>query len=167
MSQDLAEEQRRSAGSALASILQETADALKGSAGSVFADPSCTVLTEDDGDILTRVAAALGSLGISAVVSLAKADAASQNLPGPCFREVALAVELDECAATNRSPSGLRVTALEAAEAAAAILHQLRLPSGCLLLVESIAKKPQPPPPADACFVVTLRTGEIKLRKRP
>ena len=166
MSLDPATQERRSSTSVLCAMLAEPAAALLDEAGYIFSHPSFTVITEDDGDIDTKIESIIGSLGLCATVMFKKANAASNSLPGPCFRNTEIIVEISELSITNRSSGGLQTTALEAAEQAALILHQARMPSGRMLLVTDILKYPQPPPPADNCYHVVIQTGEVTLRRK-
>lgn len=166
MSMDPAIQETRKASSVLCAMMIELARALQADSESVFSKEGCSVITEDDGDIDTLIEAAIGRTGLCAAIMFQKATAASKSLPGPCFNNAALVVEISELAITNRSEQGLQVTALEAAEQAALILHQARMPSGRMLTVSDIIKFPQPQPPADNCYHVIIQTGEVTLRRK-
>ena len=166
MSTDPAIQEKRSSTSVLCAMLSETAAALRESVDYVFSHPNFTILTEDEGDIDTKIDRVFDTLGLCAVVMFQKATSASKSLPGPCFTNAAIIVEISELSMTNRSTGGLQTTALEAAEQAALILHQARMPSGRMLLVSDILKFPQPPPPADNCYHVVIQTGEVTLRRK-
>jgi hypothetical protein len=165
MSVEPQEIERRKSTSTLCALLEEVKDLLKGSP-CFFALDNVTVLTEDEGDIDTKIEQAVGALGIVATIMLVNAQAASKNLPGPVFGNTQLIVEVAEMAATNRSDAGTRVTCLEAAEEAARYLHQARCASGRLILVTDIRKYAQPPPPANVCYHVICTTGDVQITKR-
>ena len=166
MSTDPAIQEKRSSTSVLCSMLSEPVAALREAEDYVFSHPNFEIITEDEGDIDTKIDSIMGSLGLCAVVMFQKATSASKSLPGPCFTNAAIIVEISELSITNRSVGGLQITALEAAEQAALILHQARMPSGRMLLVTDILKYPQPPPPADNCYHVVIQTGEVTLRRK-
>ena len=149
--------------SILCALLADVASALRGAQDSVWALPDAPVLTADDGDLDKRIDTVLRRLGLCATVMLSSASGAKPALPGPIFDAAELVVEVCEASALNRGNSGTGVTALEAAEMAARALHQRRLGSGRLLYVTDIVPYPQPPAPADVCWHVRLRTGEVNL----
>lgn len=157
---------RRIGASVMHTILHEVQGLLLQARGSIFSQPGATVLTEDTGDIDTLIESAIGTLGLCTTIMLVQARDAKPNLPGPVFGQCQLIIEIAELALTNRSPSGTGVTALEAAEDAARILHQARCPSGRMLLVSELRKFAQPPPPADNCYHLICNTGEIHLARR-
>ncbi len=165
MSMDPAIQETRKTASVLCAMLIEAARVLRADSGSVFSQEGCTVITEDEGDIDTLIAGAIGRIGLCATIMFQKASSASKSMPGPCFNNAAIVVEISELAITNRSEQGLQVTALEAAEQAALILHQARMESGRILYVTDIIKYPQPPEPADNCYHVIVTTGEVTLRR--
>lgn len=166
MSLDPAVQSQRSSGSVLCAMLLDVADTLRSSADTVFANEACTVLTEDDGDVDTLITKAVGSTGLCVTIMFRQAKSASRTLPGPVFAGADLIVEIAELAAMNRADGGLQVSALEAAETAAAVLHQARMPSGRILMVTDILKYPQAPAPADNCYHVVISTGEVTIRRR-
>lgn len=166
MSMDPAIQEQRKNSSVLCAMLMDAADALKGAADTVFANEACMILTEDDGDVDTTIEKAVGSTGLCVTVMFKQAKSASKSLPGPVFSNADMIVEIAEFSAMNRVQGGLNVTALEAAEAAAAVLHQARMPSGRILMVTDILKYPQPPAAADNCYHVVISTGEVTIRRR-
>ena len=149
--------------SVLCALLADVASVLRGAQDTVWALPDAPVLTADEGDLDNRIDAALGRLGLCATVMLSSVNGAKSALPGPIFDAAELVVEVCEASALNRLPDGTGVAALEAAEMAARALHQRRLGSGRLLYVTDIVPYPQPPAPADVCWHVRLRTGEVNL----
>ena len=165
MSMDPAIQETRKTSSVLCAMMIEVARALQADSESVFSKEGCAVITEDDGDIDTLIAGAVGRIGLCATIMFQKARSASTTLPGPCFNNAAIVVEISELAITNRSENGLQVTALEAAEQAALILHQARMESGRMTFVSDIIKYPQPTEPADNCYHVIVTTGEVTLRR--
>jgi len=158
MSQNPAEQQRRASESALCAALQEVADILKAS-DTCFSRPDVTVMTEDKGDLDTLITAALERIGLCATVMLRKAGNVPKNVSSPVFRDLALVVEVCEQAEFNRGKGGTGITALEAAEKAATVLHHATLTSGRKLFVTDLEKYPQPPPPADNCYHLILSTS--------
>jgi hypothetical protein len=166
MSMDPAIQETRASSSVLCAMLNDVARTLKADERYVFSRPECVVITEDDGDIDTKISQILGTLGLCVTVMFLKATAASGSLPGPRFGNASIIAEISELSITNRSESGLQITALEAAEQAALILHQARMPSGRMLLVTDIAKYPQMPEPADNCYHGIITTGEVTLRRK-
>ena len=165
MSMDPAIQETRKTSSVLCAMMIEIARTLQADNESVFSRSDCSVITEDDGDIDTLIAGAVGRIGLCATIMFQKASAASKTLPGPHFNNAAIVVEISELAITNRSEQGLQITALEAAEQAALILHQARMESGRMTFVTDIIKYPQPPEPADNCYHVIVTTGEVTLRR--
>jgi hypothetical protein len=157
--------ERRKSTSALCTLLEEVKDLLRNQQ-CFFSDPKVAVLTEDDGDIDTKIEAAIGSLGICATIMLTNAQGANRNLPGPVFGNCSLIVEISENTTTNRCASGTQITCLEAAEEAARYLHQVRCATGRMILVTDIRKYPQPPPPANVCYHVLCTTGDVQITKR-
>lgn len=165
MSTQPQEIERRKSTSTLCTLLEDVKALLKGSP-CFFAQDNVTVLTEDDGDIDTKIEQVVGSLGIVVTIMLTNAQAASKNLAGPVFNNTSLIVEIAELAITNRSEAGTKVTCLEAAEEAARYLHQARCASGRMILVTDIRKYAQPPPPANVCYHVICSTGDVQITKR-
>lgn len=153
---------RRAASSVLCAIMAEAAAALQGDAA--FAAPGVGILTEDKGDIDTEIEQAIAALGLCVVVMFADASDCKPTLPGPVFGRVQLVVEVSENATTNRAAGGR--SALEVAEHAARILHQFRMASGRVLLVESVRPFANPPQPATVCYHVSLRTSEVSINRR-
>ena len=158
MSQNPAEQERRAAESTLHACLQDVAALLKES-DSCFSRPDVTVMTEDLGDTDTLITNALDRIGLCVTVMLRKAGNVPKNVSTPVFRDLSLVVEICEQAITNRSEAGTKITALEAAEKAATILHHAKLTSGRGLFVTDLEKYPQPPPPADNCYHLILSTS--------
>ena len=148
--------------SVLCALLADVASALRGASDTVWALPGAPVLTADEGDLDGRIDASLRRLGLCATVMLSSVAGANSALPGPIFDGAELVVEVCEASAINRD-GGTGVAALEAAEMAARALHQHKLGSGRLLYVTDIVPFPQPPAPADVCWHVRLRTGEVNL----
>ncbi len=166
MSTQPQEIERRRSASAFHALLEDVRDILAGAEGCVFSQPGVKVLTEDDGDIDTEIERTVGAAGLCATVMLTSAGGASRSLPGPVFSDTRMIVEVAELAAANRAEGGTRVTALEAAEQAARLLHQARCASGRMVLVTDIRKYPQPPQPADVCYHVACEAGEIHITRR-
>lgn len=165
MSTQPQEIERRKSTSVLCTILEEVKDLLR-TQQCFFADPKVAVLTEDEGDIDTKIEQAVGSLGICATIMLVNAQAANRNLPGPVFSNSSLIIEISEQTTTNRCASGTQITCLEAAEEAARYLHQARCASGRMILVTDIRKYAQPTPPANVCYHVLCTTGDVQITKR-
>ena len=157
--------ERRKSTSALCTLLEEVKDLLRNQQ-CFFADPKVCVLTEDEGDIDTKIESAVGALGICATIMLINAQGANRNLPGPVFSNSTMIVEIAEHTIANRSPAGTQITCLEAAEEAARYLHQARCASGRMILVTDIRKYAQPPPPANVCYHVLCTTGDVQITKR-
>lgn len=157
MSTQPQEIERRRKVSELHAVLQDIADLLRAS-DSIFSDSKVTVQTEDDGDIDTAIGESLGRMGLCATIMFRKAGNVPKNLSNPIFRDLSIVVEICENAIMNRS-GGTMVTALEAAETAASILHHANLASGRKLLVSDLEKYAQPPPPADNCYHLILTTS--------
>lgn len=149
--------------SVLCALLADVASALRGAPDTVWALPDAPVLTADEGDLDGRINAALGRLGLCATVMLSSVGGGKTSLPGPIFDAAELVVEVCEASPLNRADGGTGVAAIEAAEMAARALHQMKLGSGRLLYVTDIVPFPQPPAPADVCWHVRLRTGEVNL----
>jgi hypothetical protein len=156
------ETDRRATASELCAILAEVAAAIR--AAPEVASPGVEVLTEDQGDIDTAIAQAVGNLGACVLVMFSGVTEVKSNLPGPVFGAVRLTVEVSENALVNRGAGG--VTSLETAEAIARLLHQRRLASNRLLLVESLQHYPSPPAPADVCYHLNLRTSEVSIHRK-
>jgi hypothetical protein len=165
MSLEPQEIERRKSTSVLCTLLEEVKDLLRNQQ-CFFADPKVCVLTEDEGDIDTKIESAVGALGICATIMLTNAQAANRNLPGPVFGNATLIVEIAELTITNRSEAGTQITCLEAAEEAARYLHQARCASGRMILVTDLRKYAQPPPPANVCYHVVCTTGDVQITKR-
>jgi len=165
MSTQPQEIERRKSTSALCTLLEEVKDLLR-TQDCFFANPKVVVLTEDEGDVETKIEAAIGALGICATIMLINAQAANKNMPGPVFNNASLIVEVSELAITNRSEAGTQVTCLEAAEEVARYLHQARCASGRMILVTDLRKYAQPPPPANVCYHVVCTTGDVQITKR-
>lgn len=157
MSTQPQEIERRRKASSLHAALQDIVDLLRAS-DSIFSDTKVTVQTEDDGDIDTLIGESLGRMGLCATVMIKKAGNVPKNLSSPVFRDIAIVVEICENAIMNRS-GGTMITALEAAETAAEILHHANLTSGRKILVTDLEKYAQPPPPADNCYHLILTTS--------
>jgi hypothetical protein len=166
MSIEPQEIERRKSASALCRMLEEVKALLRTSDCLFKDEEKVAVLTEDDGDIDTMIAQAIGSLGLCATVMLTDAKNTSKNMPGPVFGNSSLIVEIAENTTTNRTDSGTQITCLEAAEEAARYLHQARCASGRMILVDSIRKYAQPPPPANVCYHVLCTTGDVQIIKR-
>ena len=149
--------------SVLCALLADVASALRGARDTVWALPDAPVLTADEGDLDARIDAELRRLGLCATVMLADVSDAKASLPGPVFTSSGLVLEVCEASAINRDAGGTGVSALEAAEMAARALHQRRLGSGRILYVTDMRPFPQPPAPADVCWHVLLKTGEVNL----
>ena len=158
MSTQPQEQERRASESSLCAALQDVARLLKDS-DSVFNRPDVPVLTEDTGDIDTLITEAVGNGRLCVTVMLRKAGNVPKNVSTPVFRDLSLVVEICEQAITNRSEAGTKITALEAGEKAATLLHHTALTSGRRLFVTDLEKYPQPPPPADNCYHLILSTS--------
>ena len=131
-----------------------------------FADPTkpVAVLTEQIGDLQTRVRQTLGQLGVVCVVLTPTARAANHDRLRPYFDQVSVVVRTQENVALNRAATGTGQPASLVAEAAAWFLHGF-VPAGIggTLFLEEIRLV------ADPRLLVyetvfTLQTG---LKKKP
>ena len=152
--------------SVLSAVLADVADALRHAEDTVFARTDVPVLAADAGDLDAQIDSALAHLGLCATVLLSAVKGGKASMPGPVFEGAELVVEVCEASPLNRGEEGTGVSALEAAEMAARALHQRKLGSGRIMYVTDIAPYPQPPPPADGCWHVRIRTGEVNLLSR-
>ena len=149
--------------SVLAALLADVAATLRHAPGTVFGLPEAPVLTADEGDLDARIETELGKLGLCATVMLSKLADGKPALPGPVFADAEIVVEICEASPFNRAQGGSGVPAIEAAEQAARALHQKRLGSGRIMYVTDMQPYPQPPPPADVCWHIHVKTGEVNL----
>ena len=152
--------------SVLCALLADVASVLRAAKDTVWALPDAAVLTADGGDIDKRIEADLRRLGLCATVLLSAVKGGKASMPGPIFEGADLIVEVCEASAFNRGEEGTGVPALEAAEMAALALHQRKLGSGRIMYVTDIVPYPQPPPPAEVCWHVLIKTGEVNLLSR-
>ncbi|HPK72454.1 MAG TPA: hypothetical protein PLN93_10990 [Vicinamibacterales bacterium] len=162
MSVNPQETARRAAECCLCDILAQIAAALR--ADAAIAPPGVEVVTEDDGDIDTEIARVLGAMGLCITVMLVAARSSKPNLPGPVFGEVSYLVEIVENAVMNRSAGGR--TALEEAELAARLLHQLSLADGRRLQVADIVKAPRLPAPATNGYQIPLTIPNVSINRK-
>ena len=109
------------------------ADAASGMARPVL------VLTEQRGDLQSRVRQSLGQLGIVCTVLTPTARMTNRNRPRPYFDEIRIVARTQENVLLNRANTGTGQPASLVAEAAAWFLHGYTPASlGCTLLLEEI-----------------------------
>jgi len=106
------------------------------------APPAITVLAENLGDIANGIDAAIGGLGICAIVMTPDGEMKSGNLPKIFFDSVEVRVRIVELVVINRTTGGTLQPALLAAEAAAWALHHFAptTSGGAVLVFKRIAR---------------------------
>lgn len=82
-----------------------------------------TLLHEQLHDIRAQIRAALGKLGIVAIIITPKADSTKPNAPGPILDGCNLVVDITELVVVNRGANGSRQPASDVAEHTAWLLH--------------------------------------------
>jgi hypothetical protein len=160
MSTDPQEQATRAANSTLCAMLQAVAATL--AADTRLQVSTVTILTEDKGDFNTNIEAACGTTGTA--ISVMFAGASGRNtIPGVCFNQSKMIIEIAENAAVNRGNNGR--PALETAETCALVVEESADSIGRRYMVDSIVPAPQMPDGADVAYHVILETKNVKIKR--
>lgn len=154
------EANRRAENSTLCAMLLSIAAALR--ADSAFHTSGVTILTEDDGDINTRITQSCGNQGNCVVVMFAGTEGRN-SIPGLCFDGINFVVELSELASINRVNGGR--PSIEMAEEAAKILEEFKDPTGRVYHVDRIVPAPSLPEGADVAYHILIKTKTVKINR--